>query len=55
MASDVNPSPEMQKFNAALKQVMTVSKVDLTRLLAEDKETPLVPQKRGPKAKSKRI
>lgn len=31
---------------------MQVSKEDLNRLLAEDKATPLVPQKRGPKPKS---
>lgn len=42
-------SPEMSRFNDALRQVMRVSKKDLTRLLEEDKVTPLVPQKRGPK------
>ena len=47
-----NESPEMSRFNAALRQVMRVSKDDLNRLLAEDKETPLVPQKRGRKPKT---
>jgi hypothetical protein len=45
------PSPEMAKFNTALRQVMRVSKGDLNRLLEVDKETPLVPQKRGRKPK----
>jgi hypothetical protein len=44
-------SPEMARFNDALRQAMQVSKVDLKRLLAEDKITPLVPQKRGRKPK----
>jgi hypothetical protein len=45
-------SPEMARFNDALRQAMQVSKTDLKRLLAEDKVTPLVPQKRGRKPKS---
>jgi hypothetical protein len=45
-------SPEMLRFNDALRQAMQVSKADLKRLLAEDKVTPLVPQKRGRKPKS---
>ena len=45
-------SPEMSRFNDALRQAMQVSKADLKRLLAEDKVTPLVPQKRGRKPKS---
>jgi hypothetical protein len=45
-------SPEMARFNDALRQVMRVSKDDLNRLLAADKITPLVPQKRGRKPKS---
>jgi hypothetical protein len=53
MATNVNPvSPEMSRFNVALKQALSVSKSDLTRLLAEDKITPLVPQKRGRKPKA---
>jgi hypothetical protein len=44
--------PEMERFNDALRQAMQVSKADLKRLLAEDKITPLVPQKRGRKPKS---
>jgi hypothetical protein len=42
----------MVRFNDALRQAMRVSKADLKRLLAEDKVTPLVPQKRGRKPKS---
>jgi hypothetical protein len=45
-------NPEMARFNDALRQAMQVSKADLKRLLAEDKVTPLVPQKRGRKPKS---
>jgi hypothetical protein len=45
-------SPEMARFNDALRQVMQVSKADLKRLLAEDRVTPLVPQKRGRKPKA---
>jgi hypothetical protein len=45
-------SPEMDRFNTALKQALSVSKDDLKRLLAQDKITPLVPQKRGRKPKS---
>ena len=45
-------SPEMARFNTALKQALSVSKAGLTRLLAEDRITPLVPQKRGRKPKS---
>ncbi len=47
-----NDSPEMARFNDALRQAMRVSKEDLRRLLAEDKLTPLVPQKRGRRPKS---
>jgi hypothetical protein len=53
MRTDNNhDSPEMVRFNDALRQAMQVSKADLKRLLAEDKVTPLVPQKRGRKPKS---
>ena len=45
-------SPEMVRFNDALRQAMSVSKADLKSLLAEDKITPLVPQKRGRKPKT---
>jgi len=47
------PSPEMTRFNAALREVMQVSKADLNRLLAEEKLNPLVPQRRGRKSKTK--
>jgi hypothetical protein len=45
-------SPEMMRFNDALRQAVSVSKDDLNRLLAQDKVTPLVPQKRGRKPKT---
>lgn len=45
-------SIEMTRFNDALRQAMSVSKADLNRLLAQDKLTPLAPQKRGRKPKS---
>ncbi len=44
-------SPEMDRFNSALRQALTVSKGELNRLLSEDKITPLVPQKRGRRPK----
>jgi hypothetical protein len=42
---------EMTRFNDALRQAMSVSKEELNRLLAQDKVTPLAPQKRGRKPK----
>jgi hypothetical protein len=45
-------SPEMARFNDALRQAMQVSKADLKRLLAQDKITRLAPQKRGRKPKA---
>jgi hypothetical protein len=45
-------SVEMGRFREALRGAMQVSKEDLKRLLAEDRVTPLVPQKRGRKPKS---
>jgi hypothetical protein len=52
MSGEHEQTPEMARFNAALRQALKVSKDDLKRLLAEDKITPLVPQKRGPKPKN---
>jgi len=45
-------SPEMARFNDALRQALQVSKSNLKRLLSEDRGTPLVPQKRGRKPKT---
>lgn len=45
-------SPEMARFNSALKDAMSISKGDLNRLLEQDKVTPLAPQKRGRKPKA---
>jgi len=51
MENESSSSPEMDRFNDALRQAMQVSKDDLKRLLAEDKVSPLAPQKRGRKPK----
>jgi hypothetical protein len=50
--SDFPADVSMARFRSALGSAMKVSKEDLNRLLAQDKFTPLVPQKRGPKPKS---
>jgi hypothetical protein len=49
--SDYPADVSMDRFRTALGDAMKVSKTDLNRLLAEDKVTPLAPQKRGPKPK----
>jgi hypothetical protein len=51
VSPDFHSSPEMVRFNAALRKVVRVSKSKLNRLLAEDRITPLAPQKRGRKPK----
>ena len=51
MASNAISSPEMDRFNDALRQAMRVSKADLKALLERDRVTPLVPQKRGRRPK----
>lgn len=45
-------TPEMARFNDALRQVMQVSKGDLQRLLHDDKAVQATRQKRGPKPSS---
>jgi hypothetical protein len=42
-------TPEMARFNDALRQVMQVSKGDLKALLKDDKAVEATRQKRGPK------
>ena len=42
-------SDGMANFNAALRQVMQVSKADLTKILAQEKATNSHRTKRGPK------
>jgi hypothetical protein len=42
-------TPEMARFNDALRQVMQVSKGDLQRLLHNEKAVEATRQKRGPK------
>jgi hypothetical protein len=50
--SESQKSPEMDRFNTALRQVLRVSKSDLNRLLAEDKADKAGKVKPGPKPKS---
>jgi len=45
-------NPEMDRFNAALSQVLKVSKTDLNRLLAEDRASKADQLKPGRKSKS---
>ena len=45
-------NPEMDRFNAALSQVLKVSKTDLNRLLAEDRASKADHLKPGRKSKS---
>lgn len=52
MQIDFPPDMALSRFRDALKGSMRISKEALKLLLAEDKVTPLVPQKRGPKPKS---
>ena len=46
------PSPEMTRFNNALRQVMQVSKRDLDKMLADEKAAKSGKVKPGPKPKS---
>jgi hypothetical protein len=45
-------TPEMARFNDALRSVMQVSKTDMNALLKDDKAIEAVRQKRGPKPKT---
>ncbi len=45
-------TPEMARFNDALRSVMTVTKTELTALLNDPKAIAETRQKRGPKAKT---
>lgn len=45
-------TPEMSRFNDALRQVMTVTKTELKSLLSDPKAIAETRQKRGPKAKT---
>lgn len=44
-------TPEMTRFNDALRQVMQVSKTDLKSLLTNDEAIQATRQKKGPKPK----
>jgi hypothetical protein len=52
VASDFSAAESMARFQVALGQAVRVSKSKLNRLLAQDRVTPLVPQKRGPRFRS---
>jgi hypothetical protein len=45
-------TPEMARFNDALRQVMQVSKPELDALLKDDKAIESVRQRKGPKPKT---
>jgi hypothetical protein len=45
-------TPEMARFNDALRQVMTVTKPELTALLHDDKALEAVRQPKGPRPKT---
>jgi len=45
-------TPEMTRFNDALRQVMTVKKPELTALLHDQKAIEAVRQRKGPKPKT---
>jgi hypothetical protein len=49
---NVDRSPEMDRFNKALRGVLSVSKSELSKLLAEEKAANAGEPKRGPKPKS---
>ena len=46
------PATQMQRFNDALRSVLEVSKDDLSRMLAAEKEANAGKPKRGPKPKA---
>ena len=48
----INDSPEMERFNQALHQILQTPKSELTRLLAEEKEAKVGKTKPGPKPKT---
>ena len=45
-------TPEMQRFEGALKSVLQVSKNDLNQMLADEKRANAGKPKRGPKPKT---
>lgn len=45
-------SPEMDRFNTALRQILQVPKVELNRMLAEEKASKAGKTKPGPKPKT---
>jgi len=51
MILPMKASPEMTRFNDALRQVMTVTKPELTAMLKDDAAVESVRQRKGPKPK----
>jgi hypothetical protein len=45
-------TPEMARFNDALRSVMTVTKPELTALLHDDRAIEAVRQRKGPRPKT---
>jgi hypothetical protein len=45
-------SPELQRFEGALKSVLSVSKSDMQKMLDEEKQANADKPKRGPKPKT---
>jgi hypothetical protein len=52
MKSSPKPNDEYTTFQNALRQVLTVSKTNLNRMLAEEKAANAGKPKRGPKPKT---
>jgi hypothetical protein len=50
--SENSSSPEMDRFRDGLRQVLSVSKADLNRMLAEEKAAKVGKVKPGPKPKT---
>jgi hypothetical protein len=49
---DSSPTPEMINFNNALRQIMTVTKPELTAMLKDDAAIESVRQRKGPRPKA---
>jgi hypothetical protein len=51
-AVEKGSNPEMNQFNNALRKVLSLSKTDLQKLLAEEKASKVGKQKPGPKKRN---
>jgi hypothetical protein len=47
-----NKSPELQRFEGALKSILSVSKTDMQKMLADERKAHEGQPKRGPKPKT---